>query len=194
MEKNINIGFAVCGSFCTHAVILQTINDLVKKGYNIVPIVSETVATTNTRFGLAKDFLSQLKEITGKEVVSNIVDAEPLGPSNAIDVLVIAPATGNTIGKIANGINDSAVTMTCKAHIRNDKPVVIGVSTNDAMGLNFKNIGLLMASKNFYFVPFIQDNINSKPKSLVAQWDKIEQVVLCAMQGKQFQPVMLGES
>lgn len=193
VKKKINIGFAICGSFCTHAEILKTINDLVHKGYNIIPIVSETVATTNTRFGLASDFLAQLKSITGKEVVKSIVDAEPLGPSNAIDVLVIAPITGNTIGKIANGINDTAVTMTCKAHIRNDKPVVLGISTNDAMGLNFKNIGLLMASKNFYFVPFVQDNISSKPKSLVAQWDKIEQTTLCALQGVQYQPILMGE-
>lgn len=193
MDKKLNIGFAICGSFCTHATILKSIQDLRHSGYNIVPIVSETVATTDTRFGKAKDFLNKLESITGKIPVSNIVDAEPLGPSNAIDVLVIAPATGNTLGKIANGINDTAVTMTCKAHIRNDKPVVIGVSTNDAMGLNYKNLGVLMASKNFYFVPFMQDNYVSKPKSLVAQWDKIEQTIVNAYEGKQLQPILLGE-
>lgn len=189
-NKKLNIGFAICGSFCTHKTILECILNLVDKGYNVIPIVSECVATTDTRFGTAKDFLSRLTAITKNKVVDNIVDAEPLGPSNAIDILVIAPMTGNTLAKIANGVNDTAVTMTCKAHIRNDKPVVVGISTNDAMGLNYKNLGLLMASKNFYFVPFMQDNYKSKPKSLVANWDKIEETILKAMIGQQTQPVI----
>lgn len=190
MENKLSIGFAICGSFCTHKKILEVISGLVDKGYNIVPIVSETVASTDTRFGKAKDFMQSLSKITNKEVVSDIVGAEPLGPQNAFDILVIAPLTGNSLGKIANGINDTAVTMACKAHIRNNKPVVLGISTNDAMGLNHKNLGLLMASKNFYFVPFEQDNHLSKPKSLVAKWDKIEETILCAMKGQQLQPVL----
>ena len=189
-NKKINVGFAICGSFCTHEKILESITELVNKGYNVIPIVSECVACTDTRFGKAQDFLNQLTAITGKPVVDNIVDAEPLGPNNAIDVLVIAPMTGNTLGKIANGVNDTAVTMTCKAHVRNDKPVVVGISTNDAMGLNYKNLGLLMSSKNFYFIPFKQDNYKAKPKSLVAEWDKLEETILFALEGKQLQPVL----
>jgi len=189
-NKKINIGFAICGSFCTHSTILNSIKSLVEKGYNVLPIVSECVAKTDTRFGKAKDFIEQLEKTTNHKVVDNIVDAEPLGPSNAIDILVIAPMTGNTLGKIANGVNDTSVTMTCKAHVRNDKPVVIGISTNDAMGLNYKNLGLLMSSKNFYFVPFSQDNYLNKPKSLVANWDKLEDTILNAINGIQTQPVI----
>lgn len=192
MGNKLNIGFAICGSFCTHKKILEVIEMLTQKGYNIVPIVSETVASVSTRFGKAQDFLDNLSSITGKNVVRSIVEAEPLGPQNAFDILVIAPLTGNTLGKIANGINDTAVTMACKAHIRNNKPVVLGVSTNDAMGLNYKNMGVLMASKNFYFVPFEQDNYVAKPKSLVANWDKVEDTILCAMRGEQIQPIIGG--
>jgi len=188
--KNLNIGIAICGSFCTHSKILSVIEKLVQKKYNIIPIVSECVATTDTRFGKAKDFLEALEKITKHKVVSTIVDAEPLGPNNAIDVLVIAPLTGNTLAKIANGVNDTAVTMACKSHIRNDKPVVLGISTNDAMGLNYKNIATLMSSKNFYFIPFAQDNVVGKPKSLIANWDKVEETILEAAKGMQIQPVL----
>ncbi|MBR5012540.1 MAG: dipicolinate synthase subunit B, partial [Clostridia bacterium] len=157
MEKT-NIGFAITGSFCTHEKILETIQQLVNKGHEVFPIVSEITAKTSTRFGEFNKFLSTLEKITGHKPFDSIVAVEPTGPQNLFEVLVVAPCTGNTLAKIANGINDTAVTMAVKAHVRNNKPVVIGISTNDGLGLNLKNLGTLFAAKNFYFVPFGQDD------------------------------------
>ncbi len=188
----MNIGFAVTGSFCTHKRILEEITSLVNKGYNIIPIVSQVVCTTDTRFGKAQDFLASLENITGNKIIDNIVKAEPLGPKGLIDLIVIAPCTGNTLAKLANAISDNAVTMTAKSLMRNNKPVVIGVSTNDALGQNMQNLAKLMTAKNFYFVPIFQDDPINKPKSLIANWNLIEDTFLQAKDGKQIQPVLIS--
>lgn len=186
-----NIGFAITGSFCTHQKILEIIKDLVDKGYNIIPIFSEKVSTTDTRFGTAKDFKDKIINLTNRHPIESIVDAEPLGPKEMIDVLVVAPCTGNTLAKLANAIIDNAVTMATKAHLRNNKPVVIGLSSNDALGLNLKNIATLIVTKNVYFVPFGQDNPEKKPKSLIADYNQIEKTMLEAIAEKQIQPILL---
>ena len=186
----INIGFAITGSFCTHEKILEEIKKLSQKDYNIIPIVTNAVFKTNTRFGDAKNFLKNLETITKNKVISTITDAEPLGPQNKIDILVIAPCTGNTISKLALGITDNAVLMTAKSHQRNNKPIVVGISSNDALGLNLKNIATLLNSKNFFFVPFSQDSPQNKPKSLVANWEKLEETIKSALLGKQLEPLI----
>ena len=144
--NNLTIGFGITGSFCTHDLILNEIKNLVEKGYKIIPILTDKVLTTSTRFGTAQDFILKIENLTGNKVVSTIVEAEPIGPKNLIDILVVAPTTGNTLAKLANAITDNAVTMVFKAHVRNNKPVVIGISSNDALGLNLKNIATLLAT------------------------------------------------
>lgn len=186
-----NIGFCITGSFCTHKVIKEKIKELVEKGYNILPIFTEKVCTTDTRFGTAKEFEEDIIKITGNAPIKTIVEAEPIGPNGLVDIIVIAPCTGNTLSKLANAITDNAVTMTTKSHLRNNKPVVIGISTNDALGLNLKNIATLMNTKNIYFIPFGQDNPEKKPKSLIADWNKIEETFLSAYEGKQLEPVLV---
>ncbi len=186
-----NIGLGITGSFCTHALILEKIKHLVEKGYNIIPIFSEKVSNTNTRFGTAKEFRTQILKLTGREPVESIVDAEPLGPKGLVDVMVIAPCTGNTLAKLADAITDNAVTMATKAHLRNNKPVVIAISTNDALGLNLKNIATLINTKNIYFVPFTQDNPEKKPNSMIADYNKIEETILKAETREQIQPILL---
>ena len=190
MEKN-RIGFAITGSFCTHDRILKVMEDLVGKGYELLPIFSNSVKNIDTRFGSAKDFYDKVVKITGKTPICDIVAAEPVGPKGMIDVLVVAPCTGNTLSKLANAITDTAVTMVAKAHLRNNKPLVIAVSSNDALGLNFKNLATLMGTKNVYFVPFGQDDAIKKPKSLIADWNLIEDTIISAMKGEQIQPLLL---
>ena len=187
----IKVGFAITGSFCTHEKILLVLKDLVKKGYDILPILSYSVKNTDTRFGSAKDFYKNVKDITGKTPIDTIVGAEPVGPKGMIDILVVAPCTGNTLSKLANAITDTAPTMVAKAHLRNNKPLVIAVSSNDALGLNMKNLATLMSTKNVYFVPFGQDDATNKPKSLIADYDMIEETILCALKHEQIQPVLL---
>ena len=186
----MNIGFGITGSFCTHNKVLEMIKNLVKSGHNVIPIITETVAKTDTRFGVAEQFLKSLKDITKNEVISNIVQAEPIGPKNMIDILVIAPCTGNTAAKLCNGIVDTPVLMAAKAHMRNGKPLVIAISTNDALGMNFKTIGQLMNMKNIYFVPFGQDNPKSKPNSMIANLELLPDAIEMAMKGKQIQPII----
>jgi dipicolinate synthase subunit B len=190
----MNIGFGITGSFCTHKQILEEIKSLIKKGHNIIPIITEVVSKTDTRFGSAKEFIKSLEMVTGNKVVDNIVKAEPLGPKGVIDLIVVAPCTGNTLAKLANAISDNAVTMTAKSLMRNNKPVVIGVSSNDALGQNMQNLAKLMSSKNFYFVPIFQDDPQNKPKSLIAKWSLIEDTILQAKEGKQIQPVLISNN
>jgi len=187
----INLGFAITGSFCTHQKIIEVLKTLDKEKYNIIPIISPSVETTDTRFGSHTEFLKTIEDITGNKIISSIVTAEPLGPKNIIDCLVIAPCTGNTLSKLANAITDSAVTMTAKSLSRNDKPVIVGISTNDGLGLNMKNIATLMQTKNYYFIPFGQDDYEKKPKSLVANWDMLEKTILDALNKKQIQPILI---
>ncbi len=184
------IGFAICGSFCTFEKILKELEILCKTNADIYPIMSETSFTTDTRFGKAVDFQKRICDMTGKEIIKSVKEAEPIGPKGYLDILLIAPCTGNSLAKLANGIADSSVTMAAKAHLRNDKPIVIAVSTNDGLGNAAKNIGALMNSKNIYFVPFRQDDFVNKPNSLVADMSKIKETIQMALDRKQLQPVL----
>lgn len=186
----MKIGFAITSSYCTIDRIIREIVALVEMGYDVVPIASPGVISCDTRFGKGKNFEEILERITGKKVVSTIVDAERFGPSEKLDLLVIAPATGNFIAKLAHGITDTPVTMATKATLRNGSPIVIGVSTNDGLGLNGENIMKLLNTKNIYFVPFGQDNYTSKPNSLIAHYDMLVPTILEALDGKQIQPVL----
>ena len=185
------VGFAVCGSFCTHAKVLEALGELVKEYETVIPIASEMSAFTDTRFGSADDLLGSLEELTGREVWYDIPSVEPIGPKKLLDVLVIAPATGNTVAKLAAGITDTAVTMAAKAHLRNGGPVVIALASNDGLSAGAKNIGELLVRKNYYFVPFGQDNAIQKPCSLVADFSKITETVDAALRGEQIQPLLL---
>lgn len=188
--SRINLGFAMCGSFCTFKKIVPQIKSLTKTGYNVIPIMSPVSYSTDTRFGTAESFITEIEEITGNKIIHTLLEAEPIGPKQLLDILVIAPCTGNTLGKMANGITDTSVTLAAKAHLRNRRPVVIAVSTNDALGAAAKNIGLLMNCKHLYFVPMRQDDHINKPNSLVADFTKIPETVLDALGGIQTEPVM----
>lgn len=189
MEK-IRLGYAICGSFCTFSKALEQLQALQNLGYDITPIMSEFAYSTNTRFGTAQEITHRVREITGKEIIHTIDGAEPIGPKGLLDILVIAPCTGNTLGKLAGGITDTAVTMACKAHLRNARPVVIAVSSNDALTNSGKNIGLLLNQKQLYFVPMRQDDTEKKPASIVADFSLLPQTVELALQGKQLQPMI----
>lgn len=185
------IGFAMCGSFCTHKEAVKALETLCAEYETVIPIVSEVCAATDTRFGKAEDLMKELEQITGHPVISTIPAAEPIGPKKQLDLLVIAPCTGNTLGKLANGITDSAVTMAAKAHLRNDRPVVLGIATNDGLSGSAANIGTLLARKNYYFVPFGQDDAFGKPCSLIADLSELSAAVSAALDGKQHQPLLL---
>ncbi len=189
--KGVRIGYAITGSFCTFAKTIPQIEKLVNEGADVIPIISESVDKYDTRFGKAEDLKNTLTSITGKSPISSIVEAEPIGPKAMLDILVIAPCTGNTISKIANAITDSSVSMACKAHLRNMRPVVIAVSTNDGLGANAKNIGVLLNMKNIYMVPFGQDDPIKKCTSLVADFDQILPTILNAQQNCQIQPILI---
>lgn len=163
---------------------------LTNTGANVIPIMSEMSYNTDTRFGKAEDFRRAVKSITGNDIISCIKDAEPIGPKNLLDLLVVLPCTGNSLAKIANGIADTSVTMAVKAHLRNQKPVLLAVSTNDGLGTAAKNIGMLLNCKNLYFLPFSQDDYIKKPNSLVADFDKLLQATKAAFEGRQLQPVL----
>lgn len=166
------VGFAMCGSFCTHEKVLAELEKLVQLYETVIPIASEISAFTDTRFGTSDDLMERLEDLTGHEVLCDIPSVEPIGPKGLLDVLVIAPATGNTIAKLAAGITDTAVTMAAKAHLRNGRPVVIAMASNDGLAAGARNIGELLVRKNYYFVPFGQDNAQAKPSSLVADFPK----------------------
>ncbi|NPV52869.1 MAG: dipicolinate synthase subunit B [Firmicutes bacterium] len=185
------VGFALTGSHCTIPEVLPQIENLVRQGADVVPIISSSVANVNSRFGKAADVIRRLEEITGKEPICTITEAEQLGPAAPLDVLVIAPCTGNTLAKLANAITDGPVLMAAKAHLRNGRPLVIGISTNDAFGLNARNLGMLLEAKNVYFVPFGQDNPGAKPNSLIADMSLIIETVENALYGKQLQPILI---
>ena len=185
------VGFAVSGSFCTHEQALKALQQLTAVYETVIPIVSETSAFTDTRFGTSEDLLERLEDLTGQEVLCDIPSVEPIGPKKLLDVLVIAPATGNTMAKLAGGIADTAVTMAAKSHLRNGRPVVLAVSSNDGLAAGARNIGELLMRKNYYFVPFGQDNAAAKPCSLVADFGKIPETVDAALRGEQLQPLLL---
>ncbi len=186
------VGFAMCGSFCTFSRVVPQIEALCDLGFNVVPIMSSVSYDTDTRFGKAEDFINRIESKTGKKIIHTIKDAEPIGPKKLLDALVIAPCTGNTLGKMANGITDTSVTLSAKAHLRNERPVIIAVSTNDALGAAAKNIGLLMNCKNIYFVPMKQDDYVNKPNSIVADFEKIPETLEFVLQaGKQIEPLFI---
>ncbi|HHV62312.1 MAG TPA: dipicolinate synthase subunit B [Firmicutes bacterium] len=185
------VGFALTGSHCTIPEVLPQIENLVRQGADVVPIISSSVANVNSRFCKAADIIRKLEEITGKEPMCTITETEQLGPVAPLDILVIAPCTGNTLAKLANAITDGPVLMAAKAHLRNGRPLVIGISTNDAFGLNARNLGVLLTTKNVYFVPFGQDNPTAKPSSLIADMSLIPETVKSALDGKQLQPILI---
>lgn len=185
------MGFALCGSFCTFARVLDTLAALVADGWEVTPIMSTQSATTDTRFGTSQSFRTRLSELCGRPVIDTIAAAEPIGPKKCLDVLVVAPATGNTLAKIAAGIADTPPTLAVKSHLRNERPVVLAVSTNDGLGGNGANIGALMARKHIYLVPFGQDDPKEKPNSLVADFSLIGATAEAALRRTQLQPLLL---
>lgn len=188
--SGLKIGFAMTGSFCTFEKVIPWMKKMVEEGADIYPIISEAVDKLDTRFGRADDLKLKLENITGKRPISTIVEAEPIGPKKLLDVLVVAPCTGNTLGKIANAITDTSVTMAVKAQLRNQRPVVIAISTNDGLSNNAKNIGLLLNMKNIYFVPFGQDDPLKKCNSLVAKFELLIPTIQAALEGRQIQPLL----
>lgn len=189
--KGKRIGFGLTGSHCTYDAVFPEIEKLVNEGAEVLPIVTYTVKTTNTRFGEGEEWVKKLEQLTGNEVIDTIVKAEPLGPKIPLDCMVIAPLTGNSMSKLANAMTDSPVLMAAKATMRNHRPVVLGISTNDALGLNGVNLMRLMAAKNIYFIPFGQDAPHAKPNSMVARMTLLHDTVLAALEGKQLQPVVI---
>jgi len=189
--KGVRLGFVVTGSHCCLKEVLAEAEKLVAEGAEVTPVVSYAVSNLDTRFGKAADWCSRLQEITDREPIKTIDAAEPVGPGKLFDIVAVAPCTGNTLAKLANGIVDTPALMAIKAHLRNQRPVVIAVSTNDGLGLNAKNIATLINTKNIYMVPFGQDNPTAKPNSLVAKFDKILDTICSALEGKQIQPVLV---
>lgn len=188
--KGKKVGIAFTGSFCTYEKVFPELERLVAAGAEIYPIFSNVSQTIKSRFGTPEEFIKKAEEISGRPPILTIETAEPIGPKGYLDVLVILPCTGNTAAKLANGITDTPVLMGAKAHLRNNKPLVISISTNDGLGMNMKNIGLLLNAKNIYFVPFGQDNFSKKPNSLVAHTELLMPTLEMALEGKQYQPVL----
>lgn len=187
--KKTSVGFAMTGSFCTFEAVLEQMRELVRRDYDVLPVLSFNAARLDTRFMEAASLHSELKKITGKEPIETLQAAEPIGPKKMTDVYLIAPATGNTLAKLVNGIFDTPALLGAKSHLRNDRPLVLAVSTNDALGTAAQNIGRLMAWRNVYFVPFRQDDALRKPRSLVADFSLIPKTVQSALCGLQLQPM-----
>jgi dipicolinate synthase subunit B len=188
--SKIKAGVAMCGSFCTFKEVFPVIKDLKSKDFDIVPIMSHNAYSTDTRFGSAEEMRQRFEEISGKEIIHTITVAEPIGPKKLLDILIIIPCTGNTLAKLATGIADTAVTLAAKSHLRNQRPVLIGISTNDALAGAAKNIGLLQNYKNVYFIPYNQDDSVNKPTSIVADFSKTYEAAIAALAGKQIQPIL----
>ena len=179
------IGYAFCGSFCTHGKSFEILERLKASGYEIQPIMSESVYQTDTKFGLAETLKDRVRTLCNRDIIHTIVEAEPLGPQVKLDAMIISPCTGNTLAKLANGITDTAVCMAAKAHLRSDRPLVIALASNDALSANLRNIGTLLSRKWVYFVPMIQDDPNNKPHSLVANFDRLPETLERALLGIQ---------
>lgn len=186
------VGFAFCGSFCTLAYAKKAMEALLSR-YRVIPIVSEKVASTDTRFGNAADFLFAIESLCGESAIKTVAEAEPIGPQKLFDAMVIAPCTGNTLAKLANGITDGAVTMAAKAHLRNARPLLLAPASNDALAAGLKNLGILAVRKNLFFVPFGQDDPFGKPTSLVADFEKLPEALEEALMGKQIQPLLYSK-
>ena len=186
------VGFALCGSFCTHAKAVEALERVKARFARVVPIVSETVAATDTRFGAAHDLMREVERICDHRVIATVKGAEPIGPQKLLDLLIICPCTGNTLGKLAAGVTDSSVTMAAKAHLRNGRPLVLAPSTNDGLSASAGSIGVLLNRKYIYFVPFGQDDPEKKPASLVADFAQVADAAQAALEGRQLQPLLLG--
>jgi dipicolinate synthase subunit B len=192
--SGVSIGFAITGSHCTFSKVMPQLEGLVETGAEVIPIMSEPALNSDTKFGLASKWVNKVENITGKSIIDSIVKAEPIGPSGLLDLLIVAPCTGNTTAKIAHGIIDETVVMAVKAQLRNDRPALLAIATNDGLGLNGKNIGLLMNTDNIFFVPFGQDNPTKKQNSLVARMDLIKSAAEKALHRQQLQPVIIEYS
>lgn len=190
MNDKKTIGFAFTGSYCTFSKVIENLIPLAEN-YNIIPVFSDNCQITDTRFGKAEEIIKRVEEICNRKSITSITEAEPIGPKKLIDALVIAPCTGNTVAKLANGIADTTVTLATKSNLRNNRPVVIAISTNDGLGANAVNIGKLIARKNIYMVPFGQDDCIGKENSLVADFTKIDATLKKAFEKKQLQPVLI---
>lgn len=192
--NKLNIGFALTGSFCTFSKAMETLKELQDEGHNIFPIMSFNAFSTDTRFGKAEFFRTEAEKICSRPVISTICKAEPIGPQKLLDILIIEPCTGNTLAKLSSGITDTPVTLAAKAHLRNARPLLIAVSTNDALSGTAKNIGNLLNYKNIYFVPFNQDDADNKPASMVSDFSKTKDAMYAALNGKQLQPIIYKSS
>ena len=188
--NNINVGFALTGSFCTFKKVIPKIQELKDLGANIIPIMSYNSYNFDTKFGKAKDFIEEIEGITENKIIHTIQGAEPIGPKSLTDIMVVAPCSGNTLAKLANSIIDTPTTMAIKSHLRNQRPLVVGISTNDALSGSAENIGKLLNRKNSYFVPFTQDNPITKPTSLVFKFDYLIPTIQEALNNKQLQPII----
>ncbi len=188
MEKQV-FGFAMCASYCTFRSVIDEMRKIRQLGYELLPVMSYNASETDTRFGRAADFVWEVEDICGKKIINTIAAAEPIGPKKLVDLMIVAPCTGNTLGKLANGITDTPVTMAVKSTLRIGLPVVLAPATNDALAASAANIGRLLNAKNVYFVPMSQDNPEKKPSSLVSHFDLILPTALSALEGKQLQPV-----
>ena len=191
MEHKPKVGLALCGSYCTYEQVFAQAGRLAEH-YDLIPILSDTAAETDTRFGRAADHIRRLMELTGRRVITTVAEAEPLGPKEPMELLIIAPCTGNTLGKLAHGITDSAVTMAAKAHLRNGRPLLIAFSSNDALSASAENIGKLLNRKSVFFVPFRQDDAEKKPRSAQADFTLLLPAAEAALKGEQLQPILLG--
>ena len=191
MDKK-RLGLALCGPYCTYETLFQAIEPL-RARYELIPILSDTAAETDSRFGTAAEHIRRLMELTGRKVITTIPEAEPLGPAEPLDALLIAPCTGNTLARLAQGLTDSSVTMAAKAHLRNGRPVVLAISTNDALSGSAENLGRLLNRKHYYFVPFGQDDPRGKPCSLKADFSLLAETVEAALRGEQLQPLLRRE-
>ena len=189
--ENVKIGFTLTGSFCTFSKVIPKIKELKNKNADIIPIMSYNAYNLDTKFGKAEDFIIEIENITGKKIIHTIQDAEPIGPKKLTDILIIAPCSGNTIAKLANDIIDTPATMAAKSHLRNNRPIVIDTSTNNALSGNAENIGKLLNRKNYYFVPFKQDNPITKPRSVVFDPEYIIKTIEYALEGVQISPILL---
>lgn len=187
---SLKVGYALTGSFCTFSKSVDEMRKLKESGMDIIPIMSYNAYNLDTRFGKAEFFTEQIKEISGRDIIASITDAEPIGPQKLTDVLVILPCTGNTLAKLANGIYDTPVTLAVKSHLRNQRPVVIGVSSNDSLSAAAKNIGVLLNNKNYYFIPMKQDDPIKKPFSVVCDFSLLKDTIESAICGKQIQPIL----
>jgi len=186
-----NIGFVLTGSFCTFKNAIAQMRRLVEEGAEVIPIMSYNSYNMDTKFGKAEEIIKEIQEISGKEIIHTIQGAEPIGPKNLTDIMLVAPCSGNTIAKLANGITDTPAVMAVKSHLRNNNPVVIGISTNDALSGSAENIGKLLNRNNYFFIPFRQDNPITKPRSLVYDFDYIIPTLEMALEGKQIQPMLM---